>query len=304
MAKFTPKILAFCCNYCAYAAADLAGVSRMQYPSNIRIIRVPCTGKVDITYLLRAFETGADGVYVAGCLKGGCHFVEGNLHAEVRVKFAKELLDSIGISGDRLEMFFISSAMAPKFIEVAKEMVERITKLGPALPKKVDLTERSTEKKREFLYSILRNLALKVPEKPIPVPEGLEEFGTIHWELSKCIGCKQCEEVCPEMAIEFIDEFDLPRILKTVKNIREGKITKRRLLYETLSKVAVKLPSQPIPVPEGLEEFSTMRPLIKKCVVCEKCSEKCPEEAITIVREVDLPAIIRKSNVNVPEGLI
>ena len=101
MDTFVPKIVAFCCNYCAYAAADLAGVSRMQYPTNVRIIRVPCSGKVDITYILRAFESGADGVVVAGCLKGGCHFVEGNLHAETRVKFTKELLEAVGL-GNRM----------------------------------------------------------------------------------------------------------------------------------------------------------------------------------------------------------
>jgi ferredoxin len=229
--------------------------------------------------------------------------VEGNLHAEARVNFTKKLLDEIGIGGERLEMFFISSAMAPQFIEVAKEMTDRITKLGPALPKKVTLTKRSTENKREFLYDLLRNLALKVPEKPLPVPEGLEEFGTVAWNLSKCIGCKKCEEICPEDAIEFVRKFDLPSIIQTVSSVEEASVkpTKRRLLYETIAKVAITKPSQPIPVPEGLEEFSEMRPLIEKCVVCEKCGETCPEEAIEIVREIDLPTIIRRPQFNLPE---
>jgi coenzyme F420-reducing hydrogenase delta subunit/NAD-dependent dihydropyrimidine dehydrogenase PreA subunit len=292
MAKFVPTILAFCCNYCAYAAADLAGVSRMQYPPNVRIIRLPCSGKVDITYILRAFEIGADGVFVAGCLKGGCHFVEGNLNAEIRVKLAKELLEAIGIDKERLEMFFISSAMAPRFVEVVKEMTDRISKLGPALPKKVKLTEKTEEMtKREFLYNMLRNLALKKPKTPIPVPEGLEEFGTIRHNLSKCIGCKRCEEICPEKAIEFVREFDLPTILQTIGQANKEKITKRYMLYETLAKIAVKKPAKPIPVPEGMDEFRKMQYNLKKCAICDKCNGICPEKAIETIRELDLPAI-------------
>jgi F420-non-reducing hydrogenase iron-sulfur subunit len=292
MTEFSPKILAFCCNYCAYAAADLAGTSRMQYPTNVRIIRVPCSGKVDITYLLRAFETGADGVIVAGCLEGGCHFIEGNLHAKARVNFAKDILNAIGINGNRLEMFNISSAMAPQFVKIIEEMTARITKLGPAFPKKLSLTERRPEdSKREFLYQLITNLALKKPEKPILVPEKLQEFGTIEQNLKKCIGCKKCEEVCPEKAIEFTREFDLPAIFESTTETEEGKVTKRRLLYETIVKVAVKPASKAIPVPEGLSEFSKMQYKLKKCVTCDKCEEICPEKAISIRKELDLSTI-------------
>jgi F420-non-reducing hydrogenase iron-sulfur subunit len=292
MTEFSPKILAFCCNYCAYAAADLAGTSRMQYPTNVRIIRVPCSGKVDITYLLRAFETGADGVIVAGCLEGGCHFIEGNLHAKARVNFAKDILNAIGINGNRLEMFNISSAEAPQFVKIIEEMTARITKLGPAFPNKLSLTERRPEdSKREFLYQLITNLALKKPEKPIPVPEKLREFGTIEQNLKKCIGCKKCEEVCPEKAIEFTREFDLPAIFKSTTETEEGKVTKRRLLYETIVKVAVKPASKAIPVPEGLSEFSKMQYKLKKCVTCDKCEEICPEKAISIIKELDLSTI-------------
>lgn len=292
MAEFTPKILAFCCNYCAYAAADLAGVSRMQYPPNVRIIRVPCSGKVDITYILRAFEMGADGVYVAGCLKGGCHFVEGNLHAEQRVSFTREILEAIGIGGDRLEMFFISTSMAPQFVEAAGMMTERIGKLGPALPRPVGLTRKTAEmNKREFLYQMVRNLALRRPEKAIPVPEGLEEFGRIEFDPAKCIGCKKCEEVCPEEAIEFTRELDLPRILETVQRDEAEKVTKRRLLYETIARIAVRPPSRPVPAPEGLDEYCTMIYKPRECTVCEKCREICPEKAVTLIKELDLPAI-------------
>lgn len=293
MNKFEPTILAFCCNYCAYAAADIAGVSRMQYPPNIRIVRLPCSGKVDITFIFRAFESGADGVIVCGCLRGGCHFVEGNLHAENRVKLAKEILEAIGIGGERVDMFFISSAMAPKFVEVAKEVTERIRKLGPALPRRVSLTrEEPWINKRAFLYDMIRNLALRRPDRAISVPEGLEEFGKIEFDPSKCIGCKKCEEICPEEAIGSTRELDLPTILRTPMERKEGRITKRQLLYETLAKIAWKPPSKSISVPEGLEGFYKMRYDPKKCVFCDKCSGTCLEEAVNGVRELDLPAII------------
>ncbi len=142
---FEPKIVAFCCHYCAYTAADLAGSMRLQYPPNVRIIRLPCTGKVDVLHLLRAFEDGADGVYVAGCMEGDCHFINGNFRAKKRVHYAKKLLDEIGFGGDRLEMFNMSAAMGPRFAEVARKMVERIKKLGPSPIKKAK-TQKSGDK--------------------------------------------------------------------------------------------------------------------------------------------------------------
>jgi hypothetical protein len=89
---FQPKIVAFCCHYCAYSSADLAGSMRIQYPPNVRIIRTPCTGRLETEYFMKAFENGADGVLVAGCLEGGCHFVEGNLCAKRRVNYTRDLL--------------------------------------------------------------------------------------------------------------------------------------------------------------------------------------------------------------------
>jgi coenzyme F420-reducing hydrogenase delta subunit len=128
---FEPKIIAFCCYYCAYAAADLAGSMRLQYPANVRLIEMPCTGKTDVRVLLEAFENGADGVYVAGCLEGDCHFLKGNIRAKKRVQYAKRLLDEIGIGGERLEMFNLSGSMGPRFAEIAQEFTEKIRKLGP-----------------------------------------------------------------------------------------------------------------------------------------------------------------------------
>jgi coenzyme F420-reducing hydrogenase delta subunit len=128
---FEPIIVAFCCHYCSYAAADLAGTMRLQYPANVRIIRLPCTGKVDILYLLKAFEDGADGVFVAGCEEGSCHFLNGNYRAKRKVRYTKKILDEIGLGGDRLEMYNLSAAMGTRFAEIVNEMVERIKKLGP-----------------------------------------------------------------------------------------------------------------------------------------------------------------------------
>ena len=126
-----PLILAFCCHYCAYAAADLAGSMRLQYPGNVRVLRMPCTGKVEVNYLLAAFERGIDGVIVAGCLEGNCHYINGNIQAKKRIKFLKRVLDEIGLGGDRVEMYNMSSAEGPRFAQVATEMTERIRKLGP-----------------------------------------------------------------------------------------------------------------------------------------------------------------------------
>jgi F420-non-reducing hydrogenase iron-sulfur subunit len=127
-----PVILAFCCHFCAYAAADMAGSMRLQYPSNIRVLRFPCTGKIEENHILAAFERGIDGVMVAGCLEGGCHFLEGNLRARRRVERVKKFLDEIGIGGQRLEMFNLSSAEGPRFAEITKEMSARIAALGPS----------------------------------------------------------------------------------------------------------------------------------------------------------------------------
>ncbi len=128
---FEPEIVAFACHYCAYAAADLAGVMRLSYPANVKIVKLPCTGRLDPLYVLQAFERGADGVFVAGCLEGNCHYINGNIQAKKRIRFLKRVLDEIGLGGDRVEMFNMSSAEGPRFAQVATEMTERIRKLGP-----------------------------------------------------------------------------------------------------------------------------------------------------------------------------
>ena len=131
MNNFEPVIVAFCCHYCAYTAADMAGSMRICYPSNVKIIRVPCSGKVDAIHIMKAFEKGADGVYVAGCLDGDCHFKNGNIKAAHRVEYVKRLLDEIGIGSERLEMVNMSAGMGEYFARTAKELTDKIRNLGP-----------------------------------------------------------------------------------------------------------------------------------------------------------------------------
>jgi coenzyme F420-reducing hydrogenase delta subunit len=104
---------------------------RLSYPPNIKIVKLPCTGRIDILFLLKTFENGADGVYVAGCMEGDCHFLTGNLRARKRVAYVKKILDDVGIGGDRVEMYNMSAAQGPRFVEVAVEMMTRIKELGP-----------------------------------------------------------------------------------------------------------------------------------------------------------------------------
>ena len=139
-------IVAFCCIYCAYAAADLAGSMRLQYPSNVRIVRTPCTGRLEVEYFLRAFENGADGVLVAGCEEGSCHFKEGNLIAKRRVNYARKLLAESGLEADRLKMVNVSAAGARQLIEHIKEMAETVKKLGPSPLNRADKSVRQEAK--------------------------------------------------------------------------------------------------------------------------------------------------------------
>jgi coenzyme F420-reducing hydrogenase delta subunit len=141
-----PVIVAFCCHYCAYAAADLAGSGRLQYPPNIRIVRSPCTGRLEINFFMKAFEAGADGVLVAGCEEGSCHFKEGNYLAKGRVNTARQLLEEAGLEPERLRMVNVSAASSQKFAEYVREMVETVSKLGPSPVKKMKEERAKKEK--------------------------------------------------------------------------------------------------------------------------------------------------------------
>ena len=128
---FEPKVVAYCCTYCAYTAGDLAGSMRLEYAPNVRVIQILCSGKIDAVLLLKAFEDGADAVYVAGCAVGDCHFLEGNLRAMQTVAHAKKLLAEVGLEPERLEFFQVPASAGPLFAQRANEMTERARKLGP-----------------------------------------------------------------------------------------------------------------------------------------------------------------------------
>ncbi len=128
---FEPELTAFTCIYCGYMAADTAGALHLQYPANVKLVRLPCTGKTDVRYILEAFEKGADGVYVVACPIGNCHHVRGNERARARMQRTRQLLKSIGLEPERLEMYFVSGGQGATFARAAQEMTERVRKLGP-----------------------------------------------------------------------------------------------------------------------------------------------------------------------------
>jgi len=131
--EFEPKIIGFLCNWCSYAGADLAGVSRIQYPPNIRIIRVMCSGRVDPAFVLEAFKNGADGVLVAGChLPSDCHYLSGNFKAQRRIQLLKKVLEQFGIEPERLRLEWVSASEGDRFATVIRDMTEQIKKLGPS----------------------------------------------------------------------------------------------------------------------------------------------------------------------------
>jgi len=130
-----PRIIAFCCNWRAYVGADMAGTSRLQYPPNIRIIRVMCCGRIDPTFVLSAFTWGADGVMILGCHPGDCHYLKGNFMAEKRMAFLRQALTHMGIEEERLKLDWISASEGHKFAYLASEMVSKLKELGPIKPK-------------------------------------------------------------------------------------------------------------------------------------------------------------------------
>jgi len=130
--EFEPKILAFCCNWCSYTGADLAGVSRLQYPPNVRIIRVMCSGMVHPNLVINALTKGADGVIMCGCHPGDCHYIDGNLKAEKRADAISLLLEDFGLEDERYRLEWVSASEGPKFAQVMKEIVDKIKSLGPS----------------------------------------------------------------------------------------------------------------------------------------------------------------------------
>lgn len=129
---FEPRIIAFLCNWCSYAGADLAGVSRLQYPPNVRIIRVPCSGRIDVGFILRGLQGGVDGVLVSGCHPGDCHYQTGNYTARRRLTVLRSILEHVGVEPGRVQFSWVSASEGNKFSEVMTNVVETIKALGPA----------------------------------------------------------------------------------------------------------------------------------------------------------------------------
>jgi len=130
--EFEPLIVSFCCNWCSYAGADLAGVSRLQYPPNIRIIRVMCSGMVHPNLVIEALTKGADGVLICGCHPGDCHYGEGNLKTENRAEAIILMLEDFGLEEERFRLEWVSASEGPRFAEVVREFTEQVKKLGPS----------------------------------------------------------------------------------------------------------------------------------------------------------------------------
>ena len=128
---FKPKIIAFCCNWCSYAGADLAGASKIQYPSNILVIRAMCSGMIHPNFVIDALTNGADGVLVFGCHPGDCHYLEGNLKAEKRAEALDLILEDLGLEPERFRLEWVSASEGKKFAEIVTEMTEKLKSLGP-----------------------------------------------------------------------------------------------------------------------------------------------------------------------------
>ena len=132
MAEFEPQIVAFCCNWCTYAAADLAGTSRVHYPPNVRIVRVMCSGMVNPIYIPKAFEGGADGVLVAGCHHSDCHYIDGPVKCDATVDNLRKVLHVLGLEDERLRRELVAASEGVVFAQIIKEMVEQLKKIGPS----------------------------------------------------------------------------------------------------------------------------------------------------------------------------
>lgn len=140
--EFEPQLLVFCCNWCSYAGADLAGVSRFQYPPNIRIVRVMCSGRVQPSFVLDAFKNGIDGVLITGCHIGDCHYISGNEYTRDRMSHVESLIKKIGIEQERFRLHWISASEGKQFSELITDFTNKIKEIGPSpIPKKLGKME-------------------------------------------------------------------------------------------------------------------------------------------------------------------
>lgn len=129
--QFEPKVIAFVCNWCTYTGADLAGTSRIKYQPNVKLIKLPCTGRIDPVFIIKAFEKGADGVLVSGCHPGDCHYNAGNYHARRRWIMFRRMLETMGIDSNRLHFSWVSASEGKKFTEVVNELIDKVRIAGP-----------------------------------------------------------------------------------------------------------------------------------------------------------------------------
>ncbi len=207
---FEPKILGFLCNWCSYAGADLAGVSRIQYPTNVRVIRVMCSGRVDPVFIAEAFMNGIDGVLVLGCHLGDCHYISGNYEAELKMKMLGKVLSMINFA-DRVRLDWVSAAEGNRFAEIVTEFTEHIRKLGPSPIKndklKKQILDNLSATKFALCDSRLRALVARQRE--------LTTEGNVYGNI---IPIEEFEEIL-DNAIE--NEFIRHKILEKIKN--EGK---------------------------------------------------------------------------------
>jgi len=214
MAEFEPRIIAFACNWCTYAAADIAGTSRIQYPPNVRIIRVMCSGMVAPEHVSLALENGADGVLVAGCHPGDCHYISGNVKAEERFQMVSKVADILGIEKERIRLRWIATSEGPIFAQTIEEMVRELKKLGPSPFR--DSRRPTGEEPAEALQDVLQET-----------------------KSYYCLECTKCTSICP---VARYDPSYSPRAI--IENAALGLIsenTEDKKLFSCLSCYACSL---------------------------------------------------------------
>ncbi|TXT59425.1 MAG: hypothetical protein BAJALOKI2v1_210026 [Promethearchaeota archaeon] len=205
--SFEPKILGFLCNWCSYAGADLAGVSRIQYPPNIRVLRVMCSGRVDPEFIFEGFITGIDGIIVMGCHPGDCHYLEGNYEAEMKFKMVEKFLRFLNFE-NRVRLEWVSASEGNRFAEVVTEFTEQIKSIGASPVGREDFNEKILEKLRamKFAATGYRMRALVGRER------ALLEQGNVYGEV---ISKKEFDEIYDQA---IYDEYMRSQILLSLKN--------------------------------------------------------------------------------------
>jgi F420-non-reducing hydrogenase iron-sulfur subunit len=196
--SFEPKILSFLCNWCAYAGADLAGISRFQYPPNTRTVRVMCSGRIDPAFIPRVFRAGFDGVMILGCHPGDCHYLSGNIQAEKKISLLRRMLDDMGIGKERLLLDWVSAGEGQRFADLIKQFVEQIREIGP-----FPLNEETEGKLRAIQSSL--------------------EGEKIRWMVGKGPELMEKENVYGE-------QVEQARIREVMENTLRDELTKNRIL--------------------------------------------------------------------------